>query len=162
MQTIRKISSPNQWKYVDTRETLADLSTRCPNAQSLRESNWLTVSLKTQTSRHGIGTDRFSRFSSLHSLQRAIANLILVMKEFKRRKNKSQEKIDSKLSSNKNTHLMRQSKAKELQEAITIIIRTVQRESFSEELNLVRWIAESNNPQTVSKSSTLYRLDPKF
>ena len=87
VQTIRKISSPKEWKYVDTSETLADLSSRCLNAQSIGESNWLTVSLKTQTSRrHGIGADRFSRFSSLHSLQRAIANLILVMTEFKRKK----------------------------------------------------------------------------
>ena len=57
---------------------------------------------------------------------------------------------------------MRQPTAKELQETITIIIRTVQRESFLEELNLARWIAESNKPQTVSKSSALYRLDPNF
>ena len=137
VQTIRKIFNPKQWKYVDTSENPAHLSTRCLNAQSLTESNWLTVSLKTQTSRHhGIGADRFTRFSSLYSLQRAIANLILVIKEFKRRKNKSQEKIDSKLSSNKNTHLLRQSTAKELQEAIKIIIRTVQRESLSVELKL--------------------------
>ena len=94
------------WKYADTSENPADLSKRCLNAQSLTESSWLTVSLKTQTSkRHGIGADRFSRFSSLHSLQRAIESLILVIKEFKRRKSNSQEKIDSKLWSNKNTHL---------------------------------------------------------
>ena len=115
VQTIRKISSPKQWKYVDTSENPADLSTRCLNAQSLTGSDWLTgpsflrdpnrtatedeedeipldendpevrkntMSLKTQTSKHrGLGADRFSRFSSLHSLQRAIANLIVGIKE---------------------------------------------------------------------------------
>lgn len=41
-----------------------------------------TISLKMQTSkRHGLETGRFSRFSNLHSLQRAIANLIVVIKE---------------------------------------------------------------------------------
>lgn len=103
VQIIRKISSPKQWKYVDTSENPADLSTRCLNAQHLTGSDWLTgpsflrdqnrtaaedeedeiplnenypevqkktVSLKTQTSEHhGPGADRFSRFSSLHSLQ---------------------------------------------------------------------------------------------
>ena len=141
VQTIRKISSPKQWKYIDTSENPADLSTRCLNARSLTGSDWLTgpsflrdpnrtaaedeedeiplnendpevrkntVSLKTQTSKHhGLGADRFSRFSSLHSLQRAIANLIVFIKEFKRRKNKSQEEFESKISSSKNSKLMR-------------------------------------------------------
>ena len=49
------------------------------------------VSLKTQTSeRHSLGADRFLRFSSFHSLQRAIANLIVVVKEFKRIRDKDQ------------------------------------------------------------------------
>ena len=141
VQTIRKISSPKQWKYVNMSENPADLSTRRLNAESLAGSNWLTgpsflrdptgtaaaedeeeeiplneddpevrkdtVSLKTQTSkRHSLGADRFSRFSSLHSLQRAIANLIIVIKEFKRRKNKNQREIASVVSSVKDTHLI--------------------------------------------------------
>ena len=193
VQTIRKISSPKQWKYVDTSENPADLSTRCLNAQSLTGSDWLTgpsflrdsnrtavqdkddeiprnendpevwkntMSLKTQTSKHhGLRAERFSRFSSLHSLQRAIANLIVVIKEFKRRKNKSQEEIES-ISSSKNTKLMWQPTAKELQEAMTVIIRAVQSKSLSEELKSDRRIAGSNKPETVPKSSKLYCLDP--
>ena len=74
------------------------------------------VSLKTQTSkRHSLGADRFSRFLNLHSLQRAIANLIIVVKEFKRRRNKDQRKIATVVSRVKNTHLIRQPTAKELQ-----------------------------------------------
>lgn len=97
-----------------------------------------------QTSKHhGLGVDRFSRFSSLHSLQRAIANLIVVIKEFKWRKNKSQEEIESKISSSENTKSILQPTAKELQEAITVIIRAVESESLSEELKSDRRIAES-------------------
>ena len=52
-----------------------------------------TISLKTQTSKHhGLGTNRFSRFSSLHSLQRAIENLIVVIKEFKRGKTRMRKR----------------------------------------------------------------------
>ena len=195
VQTIRKISNPKQWKYIDTAENPADFSTRCLNVRSLMGSNWLTgpnflrapnrtlvaedqedeiplnendpeehkdtISLKTQISEHrGLGTDRFSRFSSLHSLQRAIANLIVVIKEFKRRKNRNEKRIVSKLPNTKNTQLTRQPTARELQEAMTAIIRAVQRESFSEELKSERRIPESNKPETVKKSSKLYRLDP--
>jgi len=194
VQTTRKISSPKQWKYVDTSENPADLSTRCLNAQSFTGSDWLTglsflrdshrtaaedeedeiplnennpevrkntVSLKTQTSKHhGLGVDRLSRYSDLHSLQRAIANLVVVIKEFKQRKNKSQEEIESKISSSKNTKLMRQPTAKELQEAMTVIICAVQSESFSDELKSDRRIAENNKPETIPKTLKLYHLDP--
>ena len=195
VQTIRKISNPKQWKYVDTNENPADLSTRCLNVQNLTGSNWLTgpsflrdanrtsaaadvedeiplnenepevrkdpKSLKTQASeRHGLGTDRFSRFSSLCSLQRAIAHLIVVVKEFKWRKSKGQKKIESRPPSSKNTPLTQQPTARELQEAMVVIIRTVQSESFSEKLGVEQRIPESNKPETIKKSSKLYRLDP--
>ena len=82
------------------------------------------VSLKTQASkRRSLRADRFSRFSSLHSLQRAVANLIIVVKEFKRRRNKNQRKIATVVSRVKNTHLIPQPTAKELQEAMTVILR---------------------------------------
>ena len=194
VQTIWKISNPKQWKYIDTAENPADLSTRCLNVRSLMGSNWLTgpsflrdpnrtpaaededdkiplnendpevrketLSLKMQTIKHhGLGTNRFSRFSSLCSLQRAIANLIVVITEFKQRKNKNEKKILSKLPNSKNTQLTRQPTAKELQEAMAVIISAVQRESFSEELKSER-IPRRNKPDTVKKSSKLYRLDP--
>ena len=82
------------------------------------------------------------------------------IKELKRRKSKSQEKIELKISRSKNTQLMRQPTAKEPQEAMTVIIRAVQSECFSEELKSERRIAESNKLETVTKSSKLYRLDP--
>lgn len=63
----------------------------------------------------------------------------------------------SAVSSVKNTHLIRQSTVKKLQEAMTVIIQAVQSESFSKELNLEQRAETSNKPQTVPK---LYRLDP--
>ena len=122
VQLIRKVSSPNQWRYMDTNENPADLATRRLSAQSLAVSDWFTgprflqdetaatngeqeeipiseddpevrkevSTFITQTNkRHGLGANRFSRFSSLSSLQRAIANLIVLVKEFKRRKFKT-------------------------------------------------------------------------
>ena len=154
LQTIRKMSNPRQWKYIDTSKNPADLSTRRLNAESLG-STWLTgpsflrdrngivedeeeeiplneddpevrkdiVSVKTQTSEHrSLGADRFSRFSSLHSLQCAIANLIVVIKEFKRRRNRDQRKMASAVSRVKNTRLTRQPTTMELQDAMTVIV----------------------------------------
>ena len=83
------------------------------------------------TKRRSLRADRFSRFSSLHSLQHAIANLIIVVKEFKQKRNKDQRKV---VSHARNTHLIRQPTAKELQEAMTVIVQPVQGERFSEEL----------------------------
>ena len=57
---------------------------------------------------------------------------------------------------------MRHPTAKELQDAMTVIIRAVQSESLSEELKSDRRIAESNKPETVPKNSKLYRLDPLY
>ena len=120
-----------------------------------------TISLKTQTSEHhGLGTNRFSRFSSLHSLQHAIANLIVAIKEFKRRKNKNEKKILSKSPNSKNSQLTRQPTAKEFQEAMVVIICAVQRENFSEELKSERRIPGRNKLETIKKSSKLYCLDP--
>lgn len=48
--------------------------------------------------RHGLETKRFTRFSSLASLRRAIANLTVVAKEFRRRRgdcNHAQRRVDS-------------------------------------------------------------------
>ena len=42
VQTIRKMSNPRQWKYIDTGKNPADLSTRRLNVESLVGSSWLT------------------------------------------------------------------------------------------------------------------------
>ena len=201
VQLIRKVSSPSQWRYVDTSENPADLTTRRLNAQSLAASDWLTgprflqdetaakdgeqeeipineddpevrkeVSIySTQTNkRHGLGADRFSRFSSLSSLQRTIANLIVLVKELKRRRFETQETRERKPVTTK-TELRLRNPTLKLQQAMTVIIQTVQEEAFGEELKLhcrVHVSGEESYRERISKKksemkkSAPYRLDP--
>ena len=202
VQQIRKISSPEQWTYVDRNENPADLAMRPLNAQKLAESEWLTapkflktklssrkarlekiplsvsdpevrkevVAFTTQSSKRcGLGAERFSCFSSLHSLQRAIANLIVSVKEFKRRKNGAQESKGRGPGITKNATRLRNPTAKELQQAITVIVHTVQKESFGPELSstvhsgtepVIASRKETGEKKRALKGSPLYQLDP--
>ena len=202
VQLIRKISSPEQWTYIDTNENPADLATRPLNAQSLAESDWLNgpkflktmlssrkerqekipvnesdpevrkevVAFTTQSSRsYGLGAERFSRFSSLHLLQRAIANLIVLVKEFIRRRNGTQESEGQTPGSTKKATGLRNPTAKELQQAITVVVRTVQRDSFGPELSSTLYTGtepakgsrkKSGEKKRALKGSPLYQLDP--
>lgn len=75
------------------------------------------VAFTTQSSKRcGLGAERFPRFSSLYSLQRTIANLIVAVKEFKRRKNGAQESNDQGPGSTKKATRLRNSIVKELQQ----------------------------------------------
>ena len=99
----------------------------------------------TQSSKRcGLGAERFSCFSSLYSLQRAIANLIVAVKEFKRRKNGAQESKDQRPGSTKKATRLRNPIAKELQQAMTVIVRTVQRESLGPELSSTLYIGTAD------------------
>ena len=117
--------------------------------------------------RRGPGTDRFSRFSSLASLQRAIANLIVVVKEFLHRKSKPQDRKEIMTVSLNNRPCT--PTVLEQQQAIVVIIRTTQEEVFREELRLqhrAHTITEENHRECNRerkrnlKNSALYRLDP--
>ena len=202
VQLIRKISSPEQWTYVDTSENPADLATRPLNAQNLAESDWLTgpkflkitssslkerqekiplnegdpevrkevITFATQSAKGcGLGAERFSRFSSLHSLQRAIANLIVFVKEFKRRKNGVQESKGPRPWSTNNATRLRNPTARELQQAMTAIVCAVQRDSFGPELSSTLYIGtepakasrkKNEEKKRALKGSPLYQLDP--
>ena len=195
VQQIRKISSPDQWTYVDTNDNPADLATRPLSSKSLAESDWLTgpkflkttsssgkekqekiqlnesdpevrkdvITFSTQSSKRcGHGAERFLHFSSLHSLQRAIANLIVLVREFKRRKTGAQ-------GSAKNARHLRNPTITELQLAMIVIVCTVQRESFGSELSCA--LKTGTEPAKASreenlerkralKGSPLYQLDP--
>lgn len=116
VQLIRRLSSPQQWRYIDTSQNVADFATRRLSALDLTRSDWITgpsflrsltnVSPKEEEEipldvydpevhkevlahsikkRHGLSTERFSCFSCLASLQRAITNLIVMGKEFLQR-----------------------------------------------------------------------------
>ena len=202
VQLIRKISSPEQWTYVDTNENPADLATRPLNPQNLAESEWLTgpkflkttlgtrkerlektplnvsdpevrkeiVAFTTRSGEQcGLGAERFSRFSSFNSLQRAIANLIVLIKESKRRKNRTQESKGRRSGNTKDATRLRNPTAKELQQATTVIVRTVQRDSFGPELSSTPYSGtkpveasrrENGEKKRTLRGSPLYQLDP--
>ena len=120
VQIIRSLSTPEQWRYVESERNPADLATRGVTPSKIMETSWLTgadflrkaestpqahetfelstsdpqvrkevSSAKVKTTkerRSDLGAERFEKFSSLKSLQRAIANLIVVAREFKRRR----------------------------------------------------------------------------
>ena len=128
------------------------------------------MTLTTESSKRcGLGAERFSCFSSLYSLQRAIVNLIVAVKEFKRRKNGAQESKDQRPGSTKKATRLRNPIAKELQQAMTVIVRTVQRKSLGPELSSTLYIGtepakasrkENGGKRRALKGSPLYQLDP--
>ena len=166
VQLIRRLSSPSQWRYIDTTQNPADLAMRHLTASNPMDSDWLkgphflrcsnmppleqeeipldahdlevhkeNLSCATLTKKyHGLGTERFTRFSSLVSLQRAIANLIVVAKEFRRRKE------HGKLQSSTTESRLRNPTVKELEQAITTIIRVVQEGAFGEVLKSKHYV----------------------
>jgi len=110
--------------------------TKIPLNASDPEVRKEVVTFATQSSKRcGLGAERFSSFSSLHSLQRAIANLIVLVKEFKRRKNGVQEGKGRGPGSTKNATRLSNPTARELQQAVTVIVYTTQRDSFGPELS---------------------------
>lgn len=120
VQLIRSLSTPEQWRYVESEQNPAELATRGVPPDKLMESSWLkspeflkkpestpqtdemftlstndpevrkgVLSTKVTTDKakgKGLGAPRFKRFSSLKSLQQAVARLIVVVREFKRRR----------------------------------------------------------------------------
>ncbi|XP_078380254.1 uncharacterized protein LOC144663213 [Oculina patagonica] len=195
VQLIRRLSSPSQWRYVDTTQNPADLATRRLTASSLIDSDWLKgpcflrssnmlpseqeeipldvndpevrkeiSTCATRTRKHqGLGTERFTRFSSLASLQRAIAYLIAVAKGFRCRK--EQRRLRSSAMEGR----LRNPTVKELEQAMTLIIQAVQEEAFGEVLELGHHIHFGGEESTrdrlrekkcVTKTSVLFRLDP--
>jgi len=121
VQLTRSLSTPEQWRYVESELNPADLAMRGIPPDKLMETSWLNgpeflekpastppqadetftlsasdpkvpkgvLSAKVTTNKckeSDLRTERFQKFSSLRSLQRAVANLIIVVREFKRRK----------------------------------------------------------------------------
>ena len=199
VQLIRRLSNPQQWRYIDTSQNPADLATHRLSAPDLTGSDWIAGPsfLRSQINvlpkeeeeipldvhdpevrkvlahttnireRRGLGTDRFSRFSSLASLQCAIANLIVVVKEFLHRKSKPQDRKE--LMTVTLNNRPRSPTVLEQQQAIVVIIRATQGETFREELRLqhcAHTITKENHRECNRerkrnlKNSALYRLDP--
>ena len=129
VQLIQSLSSPDQWRYIESERNPADLVTRGVKPNKLMESSWLTgpeflastdsipppneiespsnsdpavrqeviaktTKVNTGKDGTGLGAKRFEQFSSLLSLQCAIATFIVRVREFKcRRQQPNQTKV---------------------------------------------------------------------
>ena len=112
-----------------------------------------------------LGAERFKKFSSLKSLQRAVANLIVIVREFKHRRDVKAERVILRSKARNTQGKLRPSTVEEWDQALRVIISSVQREAFSgllsdtyrKEPELPREIQSS--AKKVLKGSQLHRLD---
>ena len=95
---------------------------------------------------HNLGCSRFKRLSSWLSVQRAVANLIRIIKGFQERKH-------SKTPTRPLTSLS----AAELEHAGQVTVKALQKEAFPVELKA---LTADGNKKTVPKDSNLLLLDP--
>ncbi len=180
VQRIRQFSEPKQWRYIPTEHNPADIASRSIHASQLVKSNWFTgpaflhkpheddfsttdnfalVDPDSDTEIRPIVTacitgmkdkqltsDRFQRFSSWKSLQRAIASLIHVACSF-RSSNESNTCSGWHLCSQAHT-------VSELLKAKNVIIRSVQKESFSKDIET---LSKGGN---ISSKVPLSKLNP--
>lgn len=199
VQLIRSLSTPEQWRYVESEQNPADLATRGVPPDKLMESSWLkgpeflkkpestlqrdemftlstndpevrkgVLSTKVTTDKakgKGLGAPRFKRFSSLKSLQQAVARLIVVVREFKRRREPTTGSVHPRNEPLKASDKLRPPTVEERDQALRVIISTTQREAFGELLQDARTEPElpRETQQSVKKSlkgSRLYHLDP--
>ncbi len=165
---IRRSTHPNQWQFVSTDQNPADHGTRLISTELLSHTNWFTgpeflhtdglnddtfhpeiynlvepdadaelrphvSALVTKASEKKFDSQRFTRFSSWKVLTRAMASLVRKVRSY---------------SGNLN------SKMDELTQARIVVIRTVQREAFSEELKCL------TRNEEVHKRSIIRKLNP--
>lgn len=181
VQRIRQSTQPRQWQYVPTENNPADHASRSVHASELANSNWLTgpaflyvphktcseqqdvfklidpdsdteirpqvTSCVTSTRDKPLTPERFKRFSSWKSLQRAVATLIHVVHSFQSATQVPTECRGWHQCSKPHT-------VSELSKAMKTIIRSVQKATFSEELDL---LSKGGN---INKKSPLAKLNP--
>ncbi|KAK3545643.1 hypothetical protein QTP70_008781 [Hemibagrus guttatus] len=178
VQRIRKVSSPTQWHYVSTKHNPADHATRSVSAALLSTTTWLTgptfllqvhqnLPLEEEFDLIGpeldvevrplvttLSTDdshfecqRFERFSSWRSLVRAIASLIHVAQTYK-------SSDDTERTCRSWHYCAKPRTVKELLQAEEVVIKSVQRRAYQEELTC---IAKGND---IPRYSALRNLNP--
>lgn len=179
IQQIRDYSDPASWQYIDTRQNPADHASRgLTSTELIQCSNWwngpsflhnisipknvteqfsvddndpevrATVNMtqgRESTEAFASLTERLERFSSWGQATRAIAGCIRYMKKLC-----STEKI------RKRSKQYEPYSVAEIEVAQKVILLSVQREHFSNELSAM----DTMGAVTVKKSSSLYRLDP--
>ncbi|XP_049918800.1 uncharacterized protein LOC126401515 [Epinephelus moara] len=174
---IRRSSRANQWQYVPTDQDPADLATRSVPAHQLMLTNWFTgpkflcqdnqsqctydlvepspdgdirlqvSALKTTTEVNQLGSQRMTKFSRWSSLIRAIARLLHIVHAFR--------SGTSKDSFCKGWHHCGTGvTVEESEQAKNIVIRSVQEETYTEE---IKCIIEQRE---IPKGSPIKNLDP--
>lgn len=198
VQLIRSLSSPDQWRYVQSERNPADLATRGVRPSKLMESGWLSgpeflkntdnipppseittpsesdpevrcevinsaTKIDENNNTMGLGAKRFERFSSLSSLQRAIALLIVKVRKFNCRRRQQLTGIET--EKNEQIH----STTEALTQAMTVIVRATQKEEFKSELKQSRKATTNEDARQrgevitdkkLQRNTRLYRLDP--
>ena len=189
------MSTPEQWRYVETDLNPADLATRRVPSSKLMETSWLlgpeflrklkrtpttdetfasdpevqkvvfSDSVNTQEEEEpGLGAERLKKFSSLKSLQRTVANLIVVVREFKHWRDVKAERVNLRSKARNTQGKLRPPTVEEWDQALRVIISSTQREAFSGLLSDARKEPElpreiQSSAKKALKGSQLYRLD---
>ena len=112
-----------------------------------------------------LGAERFEKFSSLKSLQQAAANLIVIVREFKHRRDVRAERVNLSSKACNAQGKLRPPTVEEWDQALSVIISSAQRELFSGLLSDTRKEPElpreiQSSTKKALKGSQLYRLDP--
>ncbi|XP_038153297.1 uncharacterized protein LOC119791326 [Cyprinodon tularosa] len=181
IQRIRRSTQPQQWHYVSTERNPADHATRSVPAARLKDTTWLTgpmfisqpektttrtdvfelvdpeqdkdirtqVTVLASTTHDGqLGSQRFERFSTWGALSRALSCLRHIVCLFKKTSD------DSTWSCKGWHHCGRPYTVEELIQSRNAIIRSVQQETYAEEMECIRTQRE------IPKNSPLRMLDP--
>lgn len=175
VQAIRSLSTPNQWRYVETDQNPADLATRGLNADRLADSTWLSgpkflqhkdlpqranmssselsendpevrqIAVKS-TKVSAIDSSQFARFSSWASLVRAIALLITKIRSRRATKVKPAHG-----TSNHGEEGLARPGVSERCSAEIAILKIVQTEAFREESAM---LSHTGQPTTINRSAS--------
>ena len=98
-----------------------------------------------------LGAGRFKTFSSLKSLQRAVANLIVIVSEFKHRRDVKAERVNLRSEARDTQGKLRPLTVEEWGQALGIITSCTQREAFSRLLSDTR--KEPELPKEIQSSA---------
>ena len=108
-------------------------------------------SASVNTHEEDLGAERFKKFSSLKSLQRTAANLIVIVREFKHRRDVKAKRVNLRSKARNTQGKLRPPTVEEWDQALRVIISSTQREAFSGLLSDAR--KEPELPREVQSSA---------